>query len=304
METPNVGYIGLGNAGYPMAACLAKKGYQLVVRDSNPSRSIKFVEQYPKCKVATSTADAFHDCDVVITMLPNGKVVEEVLLGDDGIARHLKPGSTVIDTSSSSPFDTRRLGDELSKLSIDLVDSPITQERLHDIDNAAATLMVGSDSQKTLEKVLPILEDMSTHVFPMGGLGAGHTMKTLNNYVSVGSIIALCDALVTGQKLGLNPQTMINVLNVGTGVNFSTLYSMKTLKSFDTGYQLELLVKDVKIAKDVIEKSGFQSDLPRLALEYLEDSMKLVEKGADHSECIKGWEKRAGVEIPKTDRST
>ncbi|KAF2474979.1 2-hydroxy-3-oxopropionate reductase [Lindgomyces ingoldianus] len=302
MELPTVGYIGLGNAGYPMAACLGKKGYRLVVRDADLARGIKFVEEYPKCRVASSAAADFKDCDVVITMLPNGKVVKDVLLGDHGIAHHLKPGSVVIDTSSSSPFDTRELGAELSKFSVDLVDSPITQEKLHAIDTGGATLMVGSDSPKALEKVLPILKNMSSHVFPMGGLGAGHTMKTLNNYVSVGSIIALCDALVTGQKLGLDPQTMIDVMNVGTGINFSTANSMKNLKSYDSGYQLELLVKDVKIAKEVIERSGFHSDLPQLALEYLEESMEVVDKGACHSECLKGWEKRAGVEIKKTER--
>lgn len=97
---------------------------------------------------------------------------------------------------------------------------------------------------------------------------------------------------------------MIDVLNVGTGVNFSTKYSMKNLKSFDTGYQLELLVKDVKIAKEVIEKAGFDTELPRLALHYLEESVKYAEKGACHSACIKSWEKRAGVEIQKTERGT
>lgn len=75
---------------------------------------------------------------------------------------------------------------------------------------------------------------------------------------------------------------------------------MRSLKSFDTGYQLDLLVKDVRIAKEVIESAGFDSDLPGLALKYLEDSLALVEKGACHSECIKSWEKRAGVEIKKT----
>lgn len=103
----------------------------------------------------------------------------------------------MVDMSSSSPFDTRSLGDELSKLQISLVDSPITQKELHAIDRGGATLMVGSDSQDALNKVLPVLKDMSTYVFPMGKLGTGHTMKTLNNHVSVGSIIALCDALVS-----------------------------------------------------------------------------------------------------------
>jgi len=94
---------------------------------------------------------------------------------------------------------------------------------------------------------------------------------------------------------------MIEVLNVGTGVNFSTKYSFKNLKSFDTGYSLELLVKDVRIAKEVIERSGFETELPGLALRYLEEGLQGVGKGADHSECIGAWEKRAGVEIPKSD---
>lgn len=95
---------------------------------------------------------------------------------------------------------------------------------------------------------------------------------------------------------------MVDVMNVGTGVNFSTKYTMRNLKSHDTGYKLELLIKDVRIAKEVIESSGFQSELPSLALKYLEESAKLVEKGADHSECLKSWEQRAGIEINKTDR--
>jgi 3-hydroxyisobutyrate dehydrogenase-like beta-hydroxyacid dehydrogenase len=135
----------------------------------------------------------------------------------------------VVDTSSSSPFHTRSLGAHLAKLNngIQLVDSPITQTHLHAIDNAGATMMVGSDSPAAIEKAMPVLKAMSKYVFVMGELGAGHAMKALNNYVSVGSIIALCDALVAGQKFGLDPGKMVDVLNVGTGRNFSTAYSMR-----------------------------------------------------------------------------
>jgi 3-hydroxyisobutyrate dehydrogenase-like beta-hydroxyacid dehydrogenase len=100
--------------------------------------------------------------------------------------------------SSCSPLDTRALGLELSRLNVDFVDSPVTQEQLSDIDKGRATLMVGCDKPEVLEKVMSILEDMSSRVFPMGGLGAGHTMQALNNYVGIGSMIALCDALVSG----------------------------------------------------------------------------------------------------------
>jgi 3-hydroxyisobutyrate dehydrogenase-like beta-hydroxyacid dehydrogenase len=92
MESTTVGYVGLGNAGYPMAACLAKKGHRLLVRDADPARAIKFVADYPKCRVATSEPGSFRECDIVFTMLPNGDVVKDVLLGEHGIAPHLKPG--------------------------------------------------------------------------------------------------------------------------------------------------------------------------------------------------------------------
>lgn len=106
-------------------------------------------------------------------------------------------GSVIVDTSSCSPLESRAIGLELSRLNVDLVDAPVTQEQPHAIDNGGATLMVGCDKPDVLEKVLPILKDMSAHVFPMGGLGGGHLMQTLNNYVSVSSMIALCDALVS-----------------------------------------------------------------------------------------------------------
>jgi 3-hydroxyisobutyrate dehydrogenase-like beta-hydroxyacid dehydrogenase len=86
--------------------------------------------------------------------------------------------------------------------------------------------MIGSDSQALTDKVLPILKAMSAHVFVMGGLGAGHAMKTLNNYVGAGALVMLCDALVVGQKFGLDPEAILNVLNVGTGQNFSSRYSL------------------------------------------------------------------------------
>ncbi len=148
---------------------------------------------------------------------------------------------------------------------------------------------------------------MSKYAFVMGGLGTGHAMKTLNNYTSVGSIIALCDALVAGQKFGLDPQTMIDVLNVGTGRNFSTAYSMRDeglTRRYQSGYQLALLIKDMKITKEVIESVGFETKLPELAIGYLSKAQEVVKPDACHTECLKGWEHRAGIELKKSPQPT
>lgn len=160
--------------------------------------------------------------------------------------------------------------------------------------------MVGSDSQEAVDKVLPVLQAMAKYVFQMGKLGAGHAMKTLNNYISAASIVALSDALVTGQKFGLDPVQMIDVLNVGTGRNFSTSDSYKTdalPRRYATGYQLALLVKDMGISKELFEKLNFETDLPDLILKYFKEAQNGIEPTADHTELLKSWEKRAGLQL-------
>jgi 3-hydroxyisobutyrate dehydrogenase-like beta-hydroxyacid dehydrogenase len=192
------------------------------------------------------------------------------------------------------------LGKDLEAHGFVLVDSPVTQAHLHDTDTGEATLMVGSDSQEAVDKVLPVLQAMAKYVFHMGKLGAGHVMKTLNNYTSAASIVALSDALVTGQKFGLDPVQMIDVLNVGTGRNFSTSDSYATdalPRKYATGFQLALLIKDVGISKEVFEKLDFDTELPDLILKYFKDAMALVEPTADHTELLKSWEKRAGLQL-------
>lgn len=181
-----------------------------------------------------------------------------------------------------------------------LVDSPVTQAHLHDKDTGDATLMVGSDSQEAIDTVLPVLQAMAKYVFHMGKLGSGHVMKTLNNYTSAASIIALSDALVTGQKFGLDPVQMIDVLNVGTGRNFSTSdsYASDALpRRYASGFQLALLIKDVGISKEVFEKLQFDTDMPDLILRYFKEAAGILKPDADHTELLKSWEKRAGLEL-------
>ncbi|QKX60393.1 uncharacterized protein TRUGW13939_07538 [Talaromyces rugulosus] len=307
MTVKTVGYIGLGNAGFYLAGAVAKAGFRLVVDDSDPQRVAQFVSNFPRSKAGRATKDGFKDVDVLVTMLPNGKVVRDVLLGDGGISKQLKNGTVVIDTSSSSPFDTRQCGAELRQHGLELIDAPVTQEQMHAIRYAAVTLMIGHDSDKGYKTALPVLQAMSQHVFVMGRLGAGHAMKTLNNYVSVGSILALCDALVAGQKFGLDPKTMIDVLNVGTGRNFSTANAFREEvlpRTFDSGYQLRLLVKDTKIAKEVIQASGLSTQLPDMAIECLSDALRRVRPTANHEECVKRWEEVAGVQLKQSDKPT
>ena len=326
---PTIGYIGLGNAGYSLASNLPKAGYQLIVHDADVVKAQKAAAEWPNTTAAAAAAaaskntatagelspSAFAACEVIITMLPQGDIVRKVLLGPDGIAPSLRPGTIIIDTSSSSPFDTQTLGEELAtRYDLRLVDSPITQTYMHATSAGESTFMVGCDSPQTYDTIEPILKTMASYIFHMGRLGAGHAMKTLNNYIMASSICALADSFVTGQKFGLDPQQMVDVLNVGTGVCFPTLDTFRRdglTRRFGSGFGLGLLVKDLGITEEFMGRARFETALPGVLRGYLRDGLERVgDLGADHTACLVGWEERSGVrlrrsegvrEIPKED---
>jgi 3-hydroxyisobutyrate dehydrogenase-like beta-hydroxyacid dehydrogenase len=129
-------------------------------------------------------------------------------------------------------------------------------------------------------------------------------MKTLNNYIMASSICALADSLVAGQKYGLDPRQMIDVLNVGTGVCFPTLDTFRRdglTGRYNSGFGLALLVKDLGITEDFMKHNQFDTQLPALTKRYLADALAEVEPMADHTKALVGWEKRSGVELRKSE---
>ncbi|KAK1081300.1 hypothetical protein LTR33_004813 [Friedmanniomyces endolithicus] len=303
----NSRYIGLGNAGYSMASNLPKAGYHLVVHDTDSTKAQRAASEWKNMTASQGKPEAFADCDVLITMLPQGKIVREVLRGSNGIARALKKGTIIVETSSSSPFHTIALGKELEeKHQLQLVDSPITQTYMHATDAGESTLLVGcSPDAPAYATVKPVLQCMAGYIFPMGKLGNGHAMKTLNDYIMASSICALSDSLAVGQKYGLDPQTMIDALNVGTGVCFPTLDTFRRdgiTGRYNSGFGLALLVRDLGITREFMEHNGFQTELPALTERYLGEALKEVEGDAGHTKCLVGWEKRAGVKLRRTGK--
>lgn len=301
----SVGYIGLGNAGFSMASNLPKSGYKLVVHDIDEAKVAKAASEWKNTTAAKGRPEAFADCEVIVTMLPQGKIVREVLLGEGGLARDLKPGTIIIDTSSSSPFDTIALGKELKAKGLELIDSPITQTYMHATDAGESTLICGCDSKEVFEKAEPVIKTMAGYVFHMGKLGNGHAMKTLNNYIMASSICALNDSLIAGQKFGLEPKQMIDVLNLGTGVCFPTMDTWRRdglTGRFNSGFGLGLLVKDLGITEEFMQHNGFETELPALTKRYLGDALKEVESNADHTKSLVGWEKRGGVQLERVKK--
>jgi 3-hydroxyisobutyrate dehydrogenase-like beta-hydroxyacid dehydrogenase len=298
-DTNTVGFVGIGNAGRPMAANLAAAGHQLVLYDIDVERARDFAGQHGCAAVGTLAELAA--VDVLFTMVPDGTVVRDVLFGDDVLADQLRPGTVVVDTSSSDPAGTRELSDQLRTRGIALVDAPVSVPEVGVASEGRITFMVGTDDEAALARVRPLLEVMGAHVFCVGGSGAGHATKTLNNYVSASGLYGALDALMVGYRHGLDPATMLAVLNLSTGRNFSTQETLRRNslpRRFDTGYSLALLVKDLRIAQGFLDEVEVESELVDVVLQGFAGALEDLGGDEDLTGSLRHWEHRAGFELP------
>jgi 3-hydroxyisobutyrate dehydrogenase-like beta-hydroxyacid dehydrogenase len=298
-EIEKVGFVGLGHAGWPMAENVAAAGYALAVSDADAARERAFAAEHDG---VDGGLEAFGGCDLVVTMLPNGDVVRAALLEDGGLAARLDPGTIVVDTSSSDPYGTRALGEELAERSLTLLDAPVTRPDHDKVDTRRIAFMVGGDDPEAVDRALPVLEAMAERVFRAGPLGHGHAMKALNNFVACAGEVAALDAMMIGARFGLDVETMLDVFNAGTGRNFVTehvLVDEALSRRYATGFQLALMVKDMGIAAHLAEGTGFDTTLPaQLRARMATALAALGDPAADHSEALKYWERLAQVELP------
>ncbi|KAG7887389.1 hypothetical protein KL936_004549 [Ogataea polymorpha] len=298
-----IGYIGLGLAGGPMAENIPKKGFKLIVRDANKERENWFLANNTvNTERAGEGRDAFKDVDILITMLPNGHIVRDVLLGENGVAPFLKPACLVVDTSSSDPFGTKQLEDDLSQYKVRLIDSPVTQVRMHGLNDGEACFMLGGQKED-IDYALPVLKTMCRWWFHMGPIGSGHVMKTFNNYTTGAAIAALNDCFMVGAKMGLDPAMITEVLNVGTGRNYGTAHSFRAealTRTYNSGYGLALLVKDLGINRDLMKKVNVDSRLADLVWDNWNEALQDedIEKSADYTKALMHWENKAEIKLP------
>jgi len=289
-----IGFIGLGNMGAPMARRLIGAGYKLVVSDAVPATVEKFVAESGSASERSAGAERLGKaCRVIITMLPDGKIVRDVLLGVDGVAHHLAAGSVVIDMSSSSPVGTRGLSADLAKLGIALVDAPVSGGVKKAVDGSLA-IMVGGDAQ-TVERCRPLLEPMGK-VFTTGGPGTGHAMKSMNNFLSAANLAVAAEAVIAGQRFGLDPATMISIFNASTGRNSGTdsKFPNNVLpRTFNSGFAIGLMAKDLRLALEVARSTDAPVELLQACANLWAQAEKRLGGKADNTEVVKYLESLA-----------
>src|SRR5580704_13101417 len=279
-DKPTVGFIGVGNMGWPMAACLVKAGFPVLINDSRREVANNFVQQHGGAAPDTLKQLA-SGSDVIITMLPTSVIVEHVLNGgDDNVFAGMRPGTIVIEMSSGVPSVTQRLAEQVAALGGHMIDGPVSGG-MPRAKTGELAIMVGGDAA-IIDRAMPVLSAMGTSVLKTGAVGSGQAMKALNNLVSAGGFMIGIEALLIGQRFGLDPAVMTDVLNASTGMNNSTQKKFKQFvlsRKFNSGFGLDLMVKDLSIALEVARASGVAAPFSNLCCELSASAQALLGPG-------------------------
>ncbi len=255
MTKEPVGFIGLGNMGGRMTRCIVRAGGAVLGYDVNPD-----IIEATGATPAPSVPAVVEGCHHVLLSLPDSHVVEAVVLGPDGVLEHVKAGQVIVDLSTSAPESTRRICALLAERGADYLDAGISGGAAA-ADAGKLTLMVGG-SEHALAEVRETLDMFSANLFHVGGPGAGHTTKLLNNFLNAVSLAATAEVMVAGKKAGLDLAVLLEVFNKSSGVNFATLNRFPKIITGDYlkgGLTNTLMMKDVVLYTELAGQLGVAS---------------------------------------------
>ncbi|WP_397452326.1 NAD(P)-dependent oxidoreductase [Pseudomonas sp. NA-150] len=242
MSNQTIGFIGLGNMGGRMTRCLVDSGQTVLGYDTSAERV-----HAAGAKLAASIREVAEGAEVILLSLPDSKVVEAVVEGDDGLLQHCRKGQTIVDLSTAAASSTLRLSALFAERGVQYIDAGISGGAAA-AEKGVLTLMVGGDAA-TVESLSWVFGPISSKVFHMGESGSGHTTKLLNNFLNAVSLAATAEVMVAGKKAGLDLHRLLDVLNSSSGVNFAT---QKRFPYIVDGNYLEGGLTGKLMSKDVV----------------------------------------------------
>jgi 3-hydroxyisobutyrate dehydrogenase-like beta-hydroxyacid dehydrogenase len=292
----NVGFIGLGTMGAPMARNVMKRGHALTVFDVVPAAVVSIVAA--GARAGATPKDVAAASDIVITMLPDAPDVERVALGPEGVVAGIRAGAIYVDMSTIDPATTRKVGAAIADRGAAMIDSPVGKTA----DAAVAgtlTLMVGGAAE-VVERCRPVLDCMGTDFFHCGDLGAGQTMKLVNNLLATAVSEASIEALVAGTRSGLTLDTMMSVLRTTMAWNNALAIALPKRPlagDFTPGFMMKLAHKDCRLALQMVEGLGVEAPVGRAAFASVEEAMRRGLADDDVGALLKLREEAAGVRV-------
>ena len=286
-----IGFVGLGNMGAPMARNLLGAGHQLKVHDITPEVVEALGEQGAIASTETAVAQ---DVDVVITMLPAGKDVHNVLVGAAGLFSLASPGTLFIDCSSIDVDAARQLAEQATRASVDMVDAPVSGGIVKARDGTL-TFMVGG-TQPQYQRARPILENIGSVIIHAGKAGSGQAAKICNNMMLGVSMIAVAEAFAMAHKLGLDPKTLLDIcVNSSSRCWAMTDYhpmpglveTAPASRNYEPGFAVRLMLKDLRLSQNAARAAGSWTPMGTRATELYEEFMDSGASDFDFSAIIR-----------------
>jgi 3-hydroxyisobutyrate dehydrogenase-like beta-hydroxyacid dehydrogenase len=295
--TTKLGFIGLGNMGFHMARRLLEKGYSVVLLDSR-KKALEPFRTFPGAVIASSPAEVAGQADTILVSLPNPQAVQAVALGDNGLSAG-RAFKTYIDLSTTGPHVAEEVASQLAERGVTCLDAPVSGG-VPGAEKGTLSIMV-SGAREAYEANLPILEAIGKKVFYAGSLvGQAQTLKLANNYLSAVALAASSEAMVLGVKAGLDPQTMLDVLNVSSGRNSATLDKFPAAilnRKFDYGFKTGLMYKDVALCLQEADRLGVTMWVGSNIKELWKLTKERLGADSDTTEIVRIFEEWADVQV-------
>ena len=293
-----VGFVGLGNMGRPMASLLIGAGQTLLAYDAAPAARSAATEA--GIEVAETLREVATAVDTLILMVPSSDVVEVIV--DEVLQTEGRRVATVVDMSSSVPDRTVAVGSRCADNGIRLVDAPVSGGVVRAV-SGELTIMVGG-ADEDVARVSDLLDVLGTQVIHVGGVGAGHAAKALNNLLSASHLLATNEAALAAQAFGIDPAVFLNVVNSSSGRSGSSELKLPRYVltgRFDSGFSAALLEKDLKIALGVEHSLNIPAPVSEAVGEQWSALRARLEDGADHTEIIRPIEQDLGRDLRSGD---
>jgi 3-hydroxyisobutyrate dehydrogenase-like beta-hydroxyacid dehydrogenase len=297
MPDKQLGFIGVGRMGQHMASRLIEAGYALTIFDINET-AMQRLEQRG-AKRAKSPADVVSQCETVLVSLPTPDIVKAVALGKDGVIEGSK-AKVFVDLSTTGPRVAKEVAEGLAKKGITAVDAPVSGGP-SGAEKGTLAMMIACP-KALADELRPVIEVLGKFFYIGEQPGAGQTMKVINNLLSATAITITSEAMVMGVKAGLDPTTMLDVINAGSGRNTATADKFPRCvvpRRFDFGFTTALLYKDIKLCLDEAEALGVPMIVGNAVRQLMAIGKAAQGPDADITEFVKPLEKLAGVEVGK-----
>jgi len=297
--TLRAGFIGLGIMGSRMAANLRRAGFDLTVFNRTRATAEAWATEHGG-EVAETPAAVAAAADVVITMVVDGAQVEQVLLGDDGVAQGAAPGLLCVDMSTISPAHTRRIGAALAARAIAFMDAPVTGSSPKAQDGTL-TIMAGG-SAADFERARPLFEAMGELIVHAGELGDGETIKVINNAVAAINTAAVAEALVLASSAGIDLDALVRVMSAGSGGSAMLELKAPAMRAHDyaTLFKLEHMLKDVSLCLAEADAAGVPFEFAAAVRDILAAAAARGLGDQDFAALLEVVEQRAGQRVPGT----